>query len=338
MKMVNSLPTEIKDKYPVLNQISRLPYKGSEKIIQLNDQKLVKGDLATTYYQNLRELGDVTVTKLNDPVENQRLSDVFRVFSLMMIHQHGVGYSKYGFVKALDDTDYLEVMRNASEIFMNQHLNNSTLSAIYNRLMGDSQFKDYVMSPEEFVSTTIPSPETYMPLKNIVDEFIMQKGEEAFNALMVSEGTDMTILDVPANVSYVGLSKNDYDDYVQVDYQTLNTMLNRLTANGINPTIVPEMFNDFATDTSMNLNEFVEWLKSKVEANLEQIPEEEINAEYEPVASSPKDYVNHSGGAYGGDTFWDMVGRKFGVQEHKHYRESSNTNLSQKLKKTLNAI
>jgi ribonuclease HI len=286
MKMVNSLPTEIKDKYPVLNQISRLPYKGSEKIIQLNDQKLVKGDLATTYYQNLRELGDVTVTKLNDPVENQRLSDVFRVFSLMMIHQHGVGYSKYGFVKALDDTDYLEVMRNASEIFMNQHLNNSTLSAIFNRLMSDSQFKDYVMSPEEFVSTTIPSPETYMPLKNVVDEFIMQKGEEAFNALMVSEGTDMTILDVPANVSYVGLSKNDYDDYVQVDYQTLNTMLNRLTANGINPTIVPEMFNDFATDTSMNLNEFVEWLKTKVEANLEEIPVEEVQ-QTQPEVEEP---------------------------------------------------
>ena len=42
--------------------------------------------------------------------------------------------------------------------------------------------------------------------------------------------------------------------------------------------------------------------------------------------------VNHSGGAYGGDTFWDIIGREFGVTEHRHYRESSNVGLSKKLK------
>jgi exodeoxyribonuclease-5 len=47
---------------------------------------------------------------------------------------------------------------------------------------------------------------------------------------------------------------------------------------------------------------------------------------------NPSDYTNHSGGAYGGDTFWDMIGREFGVTKHMHYKDAGNANLSQKLK------
>ena len=52
----------------------------------------------------------------------------------------------------------------------------------------------------------------------------------------------------------------------------------------------------------------------------------------EVTSTNPKDFVNHSGGAYGGDTVWDIAGRKFGVTAHKHYREESNQNLSKRLK------
>jgi len=44
-------------------------------------------------------------------------------------------------------------------------------------------------------------------------------------------------------------------------------------------------------------------------------------------------FTNHSGGAYGGDTYWDMIGREFGVTNHKHYRHAGNTSLSAQLKK-----
>jgi hypothetical protein len=48
------------------------------------------------------------------------------------------------------------------------------------------------------------------------------------------------------------------------------------------------------------------------------------------VAAS--EYTNHSGGAYGGDTFWDIIGREFGVTKHMHYKDAGNANLSQKLR------
>ena len=48
----------------------------------------------------------------------------------------------------------------------------------------------------------------------------------------------------------------------------------------------------------------------------------------------PADFTNHSGGAYGGDTYWDIIGREFGVTNHKHYRDAGNTSLSAQLRKS----
>ena len=47
----------------------------------------------------------------------------------------------------------------------------------------------------------------------------------------------------------------------------------------------------------------------------------------------PKEYINHSGGAYGADTAWDLIGRQYGVSDNRHYRESNNPNVSGTLKK-----
>lgn len=52
----------------------------------------------------------------------------------------------------------------------------------------------------------------------------------------------------------------------------------------------------------------------------------------ETVLTTASDYTNHSGGAYGGDTFWDQIGREFGVSKHMHYRDAGNTNLSKQLR------
>ncbi len=46
----------------------------------------------------------------------------------------------------------------------------------------------------------------------------------------------------------------------------------------------------------------------------------------------PEDFTNHSGGAYGGDTFWDIIGRTFGFTNNKHYRDAGNISLSKQLR------
>lgn len=78
------------------------------------------------------------------------------------------------------------------------------------------------------------------------------------------------------------------------------------------------------------LNEEIDRLKNIVN----QKAKEEVKTENkkEEKLTSMDELTNHSGGAYGADTEWDVIGRKFGVTQHNHYREASNTSLSKRLR------
>lgn len=74
----------------------------------------------------------------------------------------------------------------------------------------------------------------------------------------------------------------------------------------------------------------LDYLINKYNWNVEQPTNKEIKPN--EVKLTPRDLINHSGGAYGGDTFWDLIGREFGVTNHKHYKDAGNPNLSQQLR------
>ena len=44
--------------------------------------------------------------------------------------------------------------------------------------------------------------------------------------------------------------------------------------------------------------------------------------------NNPQDYTMNSGGAYGGDTYWDVIGRSFGLTNINHFRPIDNQNMS----------
>jgi len=152
--------TSLLDTYPVLNQleIAEFPAKRGIKLITLKDKSLVDGDVAFGYYQQLRQLGNINIRKVNDPIENKRISDLFKVFTNMMIYQHGIGYSPYGFPKVLDPDPFVEVMRNASARFMEGNLNLRTLSSIYVTTISnrpdEKYFKSYIETVENFNTGT----------------------------------------------------------------------------------------------------------------------------------------------------------------------------------------
>jgi energy-coupling factor transporter ATP-binding protein EcfA2 len=67
--------------------------------------------------------------------------------------------------------------------------------------------------------------------------------------------------------------------------------------------------------------------------NIPKNPKKTETSTVEPTNKvDPKTFTNHSGGAYGADTMWDTVGREFNVNNHNHYRDEKNSNLSKKLK------
>lgn len=47
--------------------------------------------------------------------------------------------------------------------------------------------------------------------------------------------------------------------------------------------------------------------------------------------NNPQDYTMNSGGAYGGDTYWDVIGRQFGLTNINHFRPADNQRLSKTL-------
>lgn len=47
--------------------------------------------------------------------------------------------------------------------------------------------------------------------------------------------------------------------------------------------------------------------------------------------NNPQDYTMNSGGAYGGDTYWDIIGRSFGLTKINHFRPADNQRLSKTL-------
>lgn len=48
--------------------------------------------------------------------------------------------------------------------------------------------------------------------------------------------------------------------------------------------------------------------------------------------NNPQNYIMNSGGAYGGDTYWDVIGRQFGLTNINHFRPADNQRLSKTLR------
>jgi hypothetical protein len=140
----------LKDTYPILAQMTQADTIGNDKVITLSDKSRVKGDLATSYYHNLKELANPNIKKVDNADDNLLISRLFRMFPLAMIYQHGVGYSKNGFNAALPYDAFTSIMRNASANFLENQLNNNTLDLIYGRLLAEGNYKDYVVSEEEY--------------------------------------------------------------------------------------------------------------------------------------------------------------------------------------------
>jgi hypothetical protein len=56
---------------------------------------------------------------------------------------------------------------------------------------------------------------------------------------------------------------------------------------------------------------------------------EQLRSTQPSKTNNPAEYINHSGGAIGGDTVWETIGKEFKIGEQKNYRPEDLKNLSQ---------
>ena len=137
----------LKEKYNILNQLSKPELKDGQQIITLNDNKLLKdGALAEAYYDNIKALSDPNVKKVEDTEKNLYISNMFKLLPLMAIYQNGVGYSKYGFNEALPFDDFLAVMQPVSEGFIKSENKQVALNNVFDALSDfkNKFFRNYV--------------------------------------------------------------------------------------------------------------------------------------------------------------------------------------------------
>ena len=246
MDIIKEFDSEnLKERFPVLNQLSPVKTVKEVNVIELNNKADAKGTLAESYYMNLRQLADPSVRKVinkNKAIEeadNKRITEVFKDFSLMMFYQHGTGYSKYGFTKVLDPVDYVKEMQPAANSFLNNNLNTAVFEQVYNRMMIKSMFKNYLVKADNY---TDPKP--------LTQEEIDEMSAEA-NAAILAMGSIETEL---------GQDDVNEDDPIEGPTETSPTPTN-----------------------------------------------------------AAAEYTNHSGGAIGSDTQWDIIGKEFGMVNNRHY-------------------
>jgi len=156
MEMISE-NTQLKEMYPILEQITDIPVKNKKtdsitNTITLNNKSAVKGELAEAYHQNLIDLANDNVIKVKDPVKNKEISDMFKVLPLMSILQNGVGNTKYGLSYVLPDTTFFEILEPAAREFLalDKKTKLKTLFVIDKLLFDNGQGENnYILSQED---------------------------------------------------------------------------------------------------------------------------------------------------------------------------------------------
>lgn len=155
MNLIDKHP-QLKERYNVLQQLSMPTLPGGEKILTLNDQKLLsKGTIAEQYYENLQALSDPNVEKVKDTEENRYISNMFKVLPLVALYQNGVGYSKYGFNEILPFGDFVTIMDKASNDFLKNEMTTDKMLEIFDTTVNsiDRNFKNFLSGTQPTVST-----------------------------------------------------------------------------------------------------------------------------------------------------------------------------------------
>jgi len=199
LELLNSLENypALFEKFTILSQISPQRNRDGYKIIRLNNRNDIKGALAQEYFNQIRQLGDYSIQKLdnpkNDPLiasKDKRISDLFNVFSLMMYYQHGIGKTTTGFVKGLDSTQYKSLMQDITPAFMsnyietnekfdNLYVSDLVLATIFNKTLEASNFNIFASPRNIYYNSDMEQIATQ------VDIELQKAGEEEFD---INEG------------------------------------------------------------------------------------------------------------------------------------------------------
>ena len=88
-----------------------------------------------------------------------------------------------------------------------------------------------------------------------------------------------------------------------------------------------KMLNYYNEDGTLKDNAF-----TRTDENANNFHSEDGKTPQQKQNNNPQDYTMNSGGGYGGDTYWDVIGRQFGLTKINHFRPVDDQRLSKTLR------
>ena len=199
----------LKKDFPVL---SKLKFDSAKKDTAFNlyiADKDFDNDKSNLYSNDLIKLADPTVIKVDDPIENARISSMFKYLNMYAFLQTGLNKTKLSFTNITDFTDILTILESEAKLFMNALDKNGVnlLDNFYELFIrqnnsdintNKSRFKDYLSNID------YENPEKIKPTETPTELRDRTTTEPTINAQ-----SDSTNIDTPTETKRLGLKNTD---------------------------------------------------------------------------------------------------------------------------------
>ena len=153
--------------FPVLQHLKPSFYMARKgyQLLELDNKNLIDNDTAEDYAKQLKKLGDPNFRIIpEDLIRDNKITDLFKNFSLMAIYQQGTGKSGLSFIKALDPENFVKLLERTVPAFIKTALSNSDKLSIKERqlnlfktisdsVLQTTTYKDYITEPSEFAGS-----------------------------------------------------------------------------------------------------------------------------------------------------------------------------------------
>jgi hypothetical protein len=159
---------DLKKDYPVLSKLKLDTDKTENAFNILLADKDFDNDKSNMYTSDMKKLADSTVMKVEDPAENARISSLFKYMNMYAFLQTGMNKTKLSFTNIVDFTDFLSVVEDEANKFMQALDKNgyAVLDNFYDMFVRENsvdnefknRFKDYISDLD------LENPERIKPL------------------------------------------------------------------------------------------------------------------------------------------------------------------------------
>lgn len=141
-QMMNKYGAELKKDYAVLSKFKNDPNSARTMFNLYVAEKDFTKDKSNLYYKNLNDLANPAIQKVNDPVDNQMISDFFSKLPLYAFMQTGINRTKFNFNNIVDYQQFMYLVDNESKKLIkaldNPQLANLFLDAYYKRFVREN--------------------------------------------------------------------------------------------------------------------------------------------------------------------------------------------------------